>query len=727
MLSIAKVRPGGERYYFSTVEGVTDLPAGLVEPDPYWLGDGARALGLAGRVTPEVVRSLLSGKEPASGEPLATRAGRRAEIGAYDVTLSTPKSVSIVHALCDPAAAKGIEAAHHEAVAACVGFIEHEVLSVRRSAKGSRWEVGLDGAVAAAFVHRTTRANDPHLHTHVLVMNVAEGKDGSFSALHSRPLYRSQREVRALYEAHLRAGLTELGIELGPIRRDYAEIASIPPEAVVEFSRQSRAIAAAMGEEGLVGPSAAAVVAGAIRPAKDRTRPYEALQAEWRERGYEVGLSAGRIREAAGAPGRSGRSQGLRHCPEDLSWVLSAVPGDARDGTFSRSDLVIARCSAAREGARVDEVASDVSSAIEGGSLINLGGRFTTSAHMARLTEASGRLGERARSSGALLVAYREDGRTEALDRLGQLGSDVLAVAPGKRAARRFEGATGIETYPLREMKALSARLGSRTKLVAAECGIFTEKELAACMTACERAEAPLVLFGSEASIGRSRLLDSVVSQVPRLELEGQLAGGVLERKDLEPGVTAHVVADLSSAREEVAAVASSQAAAGRIPLIAVPDASLAAEMRAVTSVPVVESSRLASVLEKGSRSLEGGHDRVVVVLGCAAALEAAPGELARLERVHVLVSPGGAGLSPARVAEATEPASVTSELGPLPASPAGREAWRAGADLMESFRLRRAGSRELETTPAAEAIGLVPERPVLQRLRAQERGGLSR
>ncbi len=37
------------------------------------------------------------------------------------------------------------------------------------------------GPVAGAFVHRTSRALDPHLHTHLVVANVAQGVDGVWS------------------------------------------------------------------------------------------------------------------------------------------------------------------------------------------------------------------------------------------------------------------------------------------------------------------------------------------------------------------------------------------------------------------------------------------------------------------------------------------------------------------------------------------------------------------
>ncbi|MHB8457978.1 MAG: MobF family relaxase, partial [Acidimicrobiales bacterium] len=301
MLRVAKVLAGRDNYYFSTVRATTDLPDGLIEADPYWLGAGVAHLELASPPDQARVRALLAGKSPETGDPLVDRRRFPVDNVAYDIVLSVPKSVSLVHALAAPEAAARIESAHHAAVADAVGFIEREGICARRSRKGEVWEVGVEGAVAVGFLHRTSRANDPHLHTHVLVANLACGQDGQWSSIDGRPLFANQRQARALFEASLRAELTKVGIEFGPMRRDFADIASISHETVREFSRQTRVIEAAMAEEGLRGPAAASLVADGVRPEKDRSRPYADLQAEWRERGYRMGLSENRVNRAAGS------------------------------------------------------------------------------------------------------------------------------------------------------------------------------------------------------------------------------------------------------------------------------------------------------------------------------------------------------------------------------------------------------------------------------------------
>ena len=65
-----------------------------------------------------------------------------------------------------------------------------------------------DGFVAAAFRHRTSRAGDPHLHSHVVVANATRSDDGRWGALDARHLYLHAKTAGYLYEAHLRAELT---------------------------------------------------------------------------------------------------------------------------------------------------------------------------------------------------------------------------------------------------------------------------------------------------------------------------------------------------------------------------------------------------------------------------------------------------------------------------------------------------------------------------------------
>ena len=59
------------------------------------------------------------------------------------------------------------------------------------------------GFVAAAHQHRTSRAQDPHLHTHVIVANMARTpSDGKWRAFDGKPILKTYRLAAGyLYQA----------------------------------------------------------------------------------------------------------------------------------------------------------------------------------------------------------------------------------------------------------------------------------------------------------------------------------------------------------------------------------------------------------------------------------------------------------------------------------------------------------------------------------------------
>ena len=149
---------------------------------------------------PELV-ALMEGRSPATGDPMRAVGGDGSRVAGIDVTFSAPKSVSALWAVSGPYRRAQIEVAHRRAVASAVGRIERDVELVRRRMDGElRWERARS-LVAAEFVHTSSRLTrdqerdgvpDPQLHSHVLVL-AAERRDGSFGAVDSRELYRSQR------------------------------------------------------------------------------------------------------------------------------------------------------------------------------------------------------------------------------------------------------------------------------------------------------------------------------------------------------------------------------------------------------------------------------------------------------------------------------------------------------------------------------------------------------
>ena len=251
------------------------------------LGDGALQPGMT--VTPAQLQALLGhGADPVTGEPLgrpgrefptaAERAARRVQVvdrslpaaefdaevariqvqesargsqtatAGFDLTFSVPKSVSVLWGLADATTQELIVAAHHDAVAQVLGFLEREVAATR-TGHGGVAQVPVVGVAATAYDQWDSRANDPQLHTHLVISNkVKAAHDGQWRTLDSRALHHAVVAMSEHYNAVLADRLTNtFGIawerrERGPDRSTRWEIAGVPDELLAEFSSRSRDI-----------------------------------------------------------------------------------------------------------------------------------------------------------------------------------------------------------------------------------------------------------------------------------------------------------------------------------------------------------------------------------------------------------------------------------------------------------------------------------------------------
>ncbi|RJS47908.1 conjugal transfer protein [Nocardioides cavernaquae] len=238
-------------------------------PPGHWMGSGLPALEsaiIAGdEVTEDQLRKLIGlGAHPVTGEPLGRRYSaysphepgrRRHAVAGYDLTFSIPKSASILWGVADAGTQALIAEAHHAAIADALDFLEREIVATRVGAKGPKGSVAqveVTGVVAAAFDHFDSRANDPHLHTHVVISNkVRTARDGKWRTIDGAPLHAWVVALSELHEASFSDHLTRtlgVGWERRPRGRDRNpawEIAGVPQPLVEKFSSRARNIDAA--------------------------------------------------------------------------------------------------------------------------------------------------------------------------------------------------------------------------------------------------------------------------------------------------------------------------------------------------------------------------------------------------------------------------------------------------------------------------------------------------
>jgi Ti-type conjugative transfer relaxase TraA len=292
-----KTRTG--RYYVDRVaKGREDYYVGAGEADGEWVGLGAGLLGLKGRVDGDELRTLLEGRAPRSDTKLRNAPGPDAVTG-FDLTFSAPKSVSVLYAVGDDDVSRAVREGHDAAVRAALRHLEREACRARRG-RGGLTRVPGDGFIAGVFRHRTSRAGDPQLHTHAVIANSTRAS-GTWSTLDSRSLYREGRTAGFLYQAALRAELTErLGVDWGPVHRGSAEIVGVPKPVIRHFSRRRREVVARLAERGESSAAAARTAALDTRRSKDYGVPVDRLRADWQARAAEHGLDRKGVRRLLG-------------------------------------------------------------------------------------------------------------------------------------------------------------------------------------------------------------------------------------------------------------------------------------------------------------------------------------------------------------------------------------------------------------------------------------------
>ncbi|WP_068273586.1 MobF family relaxase [Aldersonia kunmingensis] len=179
-------------------------------------------------------------------------------VAGYDCTFSPVKSVSTLWALAPRSVSDTIAQCHDAAVADALRFLETHAAYTRLGTDGIA-QVDTDGLIAAAFVHRDSRAGDPDLHTHLVVSNKVRTTtpDGQsrWLALDARPLHKLTVAASEVYNTRLEAHLTDrLAIRFeerpnGDRRKQpVREIVGIDPQLNAAWSGRRAAIEHRIGQ-----------------------------------------------------------------------------------------------------------------------------------------------------------------------------------------------------------------------------------------------------------------------------------------------------------------------------------------------------------------------------------------------------------------------------------------------------------------------------------------------
>ena len=261
------------------------------EPDGTWFNPkGLFGLEDGVKVDAGHFQRLYNGFEPDGSGKLVQRAGNPDRSPGVDMTFSVDKSVSALWALSEPGMRERIEAM---AVAAARAALEDSVLKycsyTRVAEKGVTRPVEAE-LMGATFVHGTSRENDPQLHVHSTIFNLARTKeDGKWRAHHQYPVYSWKKAAGALFRAYmaweLQQGLGARMEQYGP-NAEFTRIAGMPDDLKAFWSKRRKAIVAMAGELGIPSLGNASRMAGVnklTREGKSHDNDPEVRHRRWRE------------------------------------------------------------------------------------------------------------------------------------------------------------------------------------------------------------------------------------------------------------------------------------------------------------------------------------------------------------------------------------------------------------------------------------------------------------
>jgi conjugative relaxase-like TrwC/TraI family protein len=528
MVGVTKIGRANANYWIEAVaEGGDDYYSKPGEAPGEWLGELAAELGLDGEVDRDAYAAVLAGKHPVTGEVLVARPEARKFIDAdgrerrldpilgYDIRFAAPKSVSLLYAVGSPEIRSAILRAHDHAVAEAVGYLERTACFVQRGRGGVRIELG-SGFLAMAFRHRSSRAGDPALHTHLVTANMTRAaSDGRWLSLanpkRQSPLLREAKAAGHIYQAALRAGVTrELGAEWQPVVNGYADLAAIGRPVIDHFSQRRTEIVAEMAERGTTSAAAAEVAAYRTRDAKDYEVDPDTQRSEWVSRAAEFDLTADSIDRALA---KVRRREPKAIAVADVEQALADL--EAHHSHFDRRNLLSALANQLREGADARGLEGAVAGLVASDRLIEIhrgaGPLDSTYYTTPRLWELEQRFMQTARNgdgAGAAVVDratlaavlerhhYLSDEQMAMVTRLTTGGERVVAVAalPGTgkttalAAAQEAWAAAGIRGVGVATARSASGELAEVTGVPATSITALLIKT----EEAAERGLAPL-------------------------------------------------------------------------------------------------------------------------------------------------------------------------------------------------------------------------------------------
>lgn len=356
-----------------------------------WLRGNTRLGVVQGSPVRALDFDLLCAGCDTSGRKLVEAPKFKRRALGVDITLSSPKAVSVLYAIGEEELRKTIAEAEDAAVEATIRLIETEIPLARRGHSGVRREYA--DFVVAKFTHSEARPEthadgsvlaSVQRHHHVCLPSICvRGSDSSYGAIDTAGGIRSwKKALGAAFRLRLAAELERRGFAIERVGSDWRwTIAGVPDAVCKFFSARRSAIEAELAKAGLTSgeaPAVAAAITRQIRRAKEKIEDFDRF-ARWRAAVEQLGFDPDEIvvaaleagRHAAAARSATITEARVREEMEKLPATLTEF-----EATFQRRDLIEAACNGlVGTGASVEEAVCHADALIRAQTIVELGQR----------------------------------------------------------------------------------------------------------------------------------------------------------------------------------------------------------------------------------------------------------------------------------------------------------------------------------------------------------------
>ena len=573
---VATWNPAASSTYY-TRQRETEYYAGSGEPTGIWYAPAGDFGLVDGSSVDRATFDRLYHALDENGVSLLEQVRRHKErTPAFDITLSAPRSVSLVWGLASSDTKRLIEAAQQKAVRATLAMLEREAVWARRGRNGGFIEkVAL---TSGTFRHGESRESrhsdgrvfaDPNVHTHCVCLNIATRQsDGTVGGLHSKIMRDFKMTAGATYHAALAHELEQSGFAIDRVGKNGVfEIAGVEDATIQYFSARRQEIENELAEHGVTSGQATALAAAIAKATRSSKRESVSLGREdvWREAARSFGLETESFAENLRDPSKTiDQEAGERVFMERLA----ALPASLTDheSVIERRELLRSVAAAlVGTGLPVERAETELTRLLSQGAFLKIGHDalglpcYSTPEMLAierEVVEQSQRLanqpwrsvdpdllrdrcralGLRAEQTEAALAATTSSavavvegapgvGKSTLLapvvEGYAKAGCRVIGAASAWRIANMLRNDLGIEARAtaswIARLKAGEKVLDEQTVLIADEAGLLSSRDMHALLGAVTRAGAKIILVGDRRqlqAIGAGPGLDLVARAV---------------------------------------------------------------------------------------------------------------------------------------------------------------------------------------------------------------------